>query len=218
MRGRVTALRPRPVSDPGERGADGDIPRGRREARAERGSSAEPRPPPPGRAPRSAPALCLSCPQGRLSGRPPGPASPPPLAGPGLKMVQKRTAELQGFHRSFKVRGPVRGVPLQARVRRRGEAHPGGRCRAWQGFLHWTSALEAAGSAGRSPVPCRPGALSARTPPSPRRRLVAPCPLQYRSATVGSSVVCVALSKCSVPAASSPAWCCSPGSRALAAR
>jgi hypothetical protein len=107
--GEVTALRPRPVSDPGERGAKGDILRGRKEARVRRGSSAEPRPPPPGRAPLSASVLCLLRPQGRLPSRPPGPASPPPLVGPGLKMVQKRTAELQGFHRSFKVRGPVRG-------------------------------------------------------------------------------------------------------------
>lgn len=48
MRGEVTALRPRPVTDPGERGAKGDILRGRKEAQAGRGSSAEPRPPPPG--------------------------------------------------------------------------------------------------------------------------------------------------------------------------
>lgn len=55
-------------------------------------------------------SFVCSCPQGPLPSRPPptgrpsGPASSPPLEGPGQKMVQKKTAEFQGFHHSFKVR------------------------------------------------------------------------------------------------------------------
>lgn len=51
------------------------------------------------RPPLSAPARRVPSPAA-----PRAPASSPPLAGLGRKMVQKKTAELQGFHRSFKVR------------------------------------------------------------------------------------------------------------------
>lgn len=91
-------------SDPGD--PEPGTGSGPREAFA---ASAWPRSPQAG-SHRLPPFLCLLQPQGRLPGRPPptgrpqGPASPPPLAGPGQKMVQKKTAELQGFHRSFKVR------------------------------------------------------------------------------------------------------------------
>lgn len=108
---RAAALRPRPEPDPGECGPV--TPAWLQPRRGDR-------------APRSLAALAwapgalaaatqrppLSAPAHRVpfsaapppTGRPPGPSSPPPLAGPGQKMVQKKTAELQGFHRSFKVR------------------------------------------------------------------------------------------------------------------
>lgn len=148
----AVALRPRPESDPGECGPAtlawprpglGDrAPRSlgvRGSRRAGRSHS---------RSPLSAPACRVPYPAApRPRAALPGPPSPPPLAGPGQKMVQKKTAELQGFHRSFKVRaGWVWG--------RLGLDHSSGR---------WGA---------RSPHPRDPPVAAARPPrpsPPPRR-------------------------------------------------
>ncbi|XP_032108388.1 MAP kinase-interacting serine/threonine-protein kinase 2 [Sapajus apella] len=60
----------------------------------------------PGPSPTAGPLLGRPPPGCPPSGRPPGPRSPTPLAGPGQKMVQKKPAEVQGFHRSFKGQNP----------------------------------------------------------------------------------------------------------------
>lgn len=105
----AAALRPRPEPDPGECGpATLARPRpglGDRAPRSLAGPGSRRAGRSHSRSPLSAPACRVPSPAApRPRAVPPGPPSPPPLAGPGQKMVQKKTAELQGFHRSFKVR------------------------------------------------------------------------------------------------------------------